>query len=61
MLPFVEDGCQRVEDGIRAKVEKRYASRLKAATAKERKLLLAKIEAEVRELMKQQAPPDALY
>ena len=61
MLPFVEDGHQRACEGIRAKVEKKYAKQLKAATAEERKVLIAKIEEEVRELMKQKAPPGGLY
>jgi hypothetical protein len=42
-------------------VAKRYAKRLKAATAEERKILMAKTEAEVRELIKQKAPPGGLY
>jgi hypothetical protein len=61
MLPFVKDGCQRARDGIRAKVEKKYARRLKVATTEKRKMLKARIQAEVRELMKQKAPPGGLY
>jgi hypothetical protein len=42
-------------------VEKEYARQLKVATADERKVLIAEIEEEVRELMKQKAPPGGLY
>ena len=61
MLPFVRDGYQRACDGIRGKVEKKYAKRWKAATADGRKILIAKIEAEVREMIKRKAPPGGLY
>jgi hypothetical protein len=61
VLPFVADGHQRARDGIRAKVEKKYARRLKTATPEARKILLKRIEAEVRAMIQQKAPPRGLY
>ena len=61
MLSFVQDGHQRARDGIRAKVEKKYTKRLKTTTPEARKVLLKKIEAEVRAMIQQKAPPGALY
>ena len=61
MLSFVCDGYERACDGVRAEVEKKYARRLKAATPEGRKILIAKIEAEVKEMMKRKATPDGLY
>jgi hypothetical protein len=61
MLRFVRGGRQNLCDAIRAAVEKKYAKRLKAATADGRKILVAKIEAEVRATIKRKAPPGALY
>ena len=61
MLPFVHGGYQRACDGIRVTVEKKYAKRLKAATTDQRKILIAKIEAEIREMIKGKAPPEGLY
>jgi hypothetical protein len=60
MLPFVDDGHERATKAIRAEVEASYAQQLQAASAAEKKLL-KKIEAEIRELIKAIAPPDALY
>jgi hypothetical protein len=61
MLRFVHGGRQNLCDAIRAAVEKKYAKRLKAASAGGRKILLGKIEAEVRATINRKAPPGALY
>ena len=61
MLRFVHGGAGNAINGIRAHVEKKYAKRLKAATADGRKILMAKIEAEVQATVKRKAPPGALY
>jgi hypothetical protein len=60
-LPFVNDGYERACKAIRAEVESKYARRLSEATGEERKALLEEIEAEVREMIKSKAPPEALY
>jgi hypothetical protein len=61
MLRFVNGGRQNAVDGIRVHVEKKYAKRLKAATPEGRKILLAKIELEVRAMIKRKVPPGGLY
>jgi hypothetical protein len=61
MLPFVEDGYARACKAIRAEVESKYAEQLQAATPDERRMLLKKIDAEVRAMIRQKAPPEALY
>jgi hypothetical protein len=61
MLRFVHGGAHNAVDGIRIHVEKKYAKRLKAATADGRKILIAKIEAEVQAMIKRKVPPGALY
>jgi hypothetical protein len=61
MLPFVEDGYTRACKAIRAQVESKYAEQVKAATPEERRMLLKKIDIEVRAMIRQNAPPEALY
>jgi hypothetical protein len=61
MLRFVNGGRQNAVDAIRNQVEKKYAKRLKAATADGRKILLAMIEREIKAMIKHKAPPGGLY
>jgi hypothetical protein len=61
MLPFVNDGYERACKAIRAEVQSKYARQFSEANDKERKVLLKKIEAEVRARIERKAPPGALY
>ncbi len=62
---IVADGRERAYDGsiqqVRAEIEAQYAEELRKAGFWKRILLQRRIEREIRDRMKEIAPPDGLY